>query len=196
VNGETRFYSGLSGIRVLALGGNDEVRLEGLTASTLVDGGSGNDEIDGSKVVKARLELHGGSGNDELRGGAAADYLSGGSGKDKLYGNAGADVLYGGEGDDWLNGGSGDDWLVNGPGCDSLDGGPGNDRTVGYVAFLAGSVPGLPPAPAMAGWNWAGAQSGPESDKHCRVDWDAKCGSWGSSDWWRRKVGFAGWKWK
>ena len=215
VNGETRFYSGLTGIRVLSLGGNDQVQLEGLTASTLVDGGSGNDKIDGSKVVKAHLELHGGSGNDDLRGGGAADYLSGGEGnddlrggdgadwmlgglgKDALFGDAGADVLYGGEGDDVLKGGSGDDRLVRGPGCDNLDGGSGADRTVDYVAFLAGKVPGMPAAPAsMVSWNWAGAQSGPESDKHCRVDWDAKCGSWGSTDWWRRKCGFSDWKWK
>jgi Ca2+-binding RTX toxin-like protein len=215
VNGATRFYSGLSGIRVQALGGNDHVELEGLTASTLVEGGSGNDKLDGSDVVVARLELHGGSGNDDVRGGCAADYLTGGDGndvlrggaggdwmlgglgKDTLFGDAGADVLYGGEGDDVLKGGCGDDWLVRGPGRDNLDGGSGCDRTVDYVAFLAGTVPGLPPAPAsMAGWAWSEALRGPESGKHCRIDWDGKCGGWGSTDWWRRKPGFSGWKWK
>jgi hypothetical protein len=123
--------------------------------------------------------------------------MLGGLGKDTLFGDAGADVLYGGEGDDVLKGGCGDDWLVRGPGRDNLDGGSGCDRTVDYVAFLAGTVPGLPPAPAsMTGWAWGEALRGPESGKHCRIDWDGKCGGWGSTDWWRRKPGFSGWKWK
>jgi VCBS repeat-containing protein len=195
VNGATRFYSGLSGIRVQALEGNDRVELEGLTVATLVEGGSGNDKLDGSEVCVARLELDGGSGNDVLRGGGGNDWLLGGAGKDVLFGDAGADLLWGGEGDDVLKGGEGDDWLVRGPGCDNLDGGRGRDRIVDYVVFLAGTVPGQPPAPAsMAGWAWGDALPGPESGRHCRVDWDGKCGSWGSTDWWRRKGGFADWK--
>jgi hypothetical protein len=200
VNGVTRFYSGLSGIRVQALGGNDQVRLDGLTASTLVDGGAGNDKIDGSDVTVAHLELRGGSGNDDLRGGGADDYLDGGEGndvlrggggadwilggqdKDVLFGDAGADVLYGGAGDDVAKGGSGDDWLVRGPGSDKLDGEAGHDFTVDYVAFLAGDVPGmpLPPAP-MLGWQWqdaidvaTGAPRNPG-----KIDWDDRCRSFG-----------------
>jgi hypothetical protein len=48
----------------------------------------------------------------------------------------------------------------------------------------------------MTGWAWGEALRGPESGKHCRIDWDGKCGGWGSTDWWRRKPGFSGWKWK
>jgi Ca2+-binding RTX toxin-like protein len=210
VNGATRYYSGLTGIRVLALGGNDTVRLVGLTASTLVYGGEGNDNIDGTGVVVAHLELYGDAGNDDLRGGAANDFLSGGdgndvlrggagndwiiggAGKDVLFGDDGNDVLSGGEGDDVLKGGAGDDWLVRGPGSDNLDGGAGSNHTLDYAAFLAGTVPGLPPQPeSIAGWDWNHAQKGPVSGGDCHVDWDGKCGSWGIADSWRRKCGFA-----
>jgi hypothetical protein len=200
VNGATRFYSGLTGIRVLALGGNDQVRLSGLTASTLVEGGAGNDKIDGSAVVVAHLELRGDSGNDDLRGGAAADLLDGGAGndvlrgdaggdwiigglgKDVLFGDAGNDVLAGGEGDDVLFGGCGDDLLVRGPGCDRLDGGAGHDTIVG-------AAPAQPAS--MLDWDWTQAASGPTSGKHCHVDWHGKCGAWGLADSWQRKSGFA-----
>jgi Ca2+-binding RTX toxin-like protein len=209
INGATRFYSGLTGIRVDALGGNDQVRLKGLTASTLVEGGAGNDKIDGSSVIVARLELRGDAGNDDLRGGARADYLVGGDGndvlrggaggdwifgglgKDVLFGDDGNDVLVGGEGDDVVKGGYGDDILVSGPGCDNLDGGPGADRTVLNAAFIAGTVPGLPAQPSsMRDWRWdlAARAGGAGKDKDCRIDWSCK-GNWGGlDDSWRRKA--------
>jgi hypothetical protein len=210
VNGMTRFYSGITGIRVDAMGGNDQVRLVGLTASTLVEGGAGNDKLDGSCVIVAKLELRGDAGNDDLRGGGANDYLVGGdgndvlrgaggndwilggAGKDTLFGDDGNDVLSGGEGDDVVKGGNGDDWLVRGPGSDNLDGGAGHNHTVDYAAFLAGTVPGLPPQPAsMLDWNWGGAIKAGAGQGDCKVDWHAKCGSWGLADSWRRKCGFA-----
>jgi len=228
INGATRYYSGITGIRVEALGGNDQVRLKGLTASTLVEGGDGNDRIDGSLVVVAQLELHGGRGNDNLLGGANDDYLVGGDGndvlrggagndwivgglgKDVLCGNDGDDVLVGGK-DDNLHGGAGNDWIVGGLGKDvlfgddgddvlvggkddNLHGGAGNSRTVDYAAFLAGTVPGLPPRPAsMLEWNWAdpaGTANGPGRGA-CSVDWGGKCSVWGLPDSWRRTVGIA-----
>jgi hypothetical protein len=66
VNGVSRSYSGITAIRVDALGGNDQVKLAGLTMSALVEGGAGNDKLDGSDVAAARLELYGGAGNDDL----------------------------------------------------------------------------------------------------------------------------------
>jgi len=202
VNGATRYYSGLTGIRVLALGGNDTVRLVGLTASTLVRGGDGNDNIDGTGVCVAHLELYGDAGNDDLRGGAASDYLSGGdgndvlrggagndwilggAGKDTLFGDDGNDVLSGGDGDDVLKGGAGDDWLVRGPGNDNLDGGAGANHIVDYAAFLAGAVPGLPSQPAsIAAWDWDDAQRGPLSGRDCRDGRDGKDGRDCRVDW-------------
>jgi hypothetical protein len=199
VNGVTRYYSGLTGIRVQALGGNDQVQLDGLTASTLVEGGAGNDKIDGSDVRTARLELRGDAGNDDLRGGANADYLVGGDGndvlrggcgadwilgglgKDTIYGDDGDDVLAGGEGDDVAKGGDGNDWLVKGPGRDNLDGGPGADHTIDYAAFIAGNVPGMPLPPAsIMGWNWQQAIDVAEgARKRCEIDWRAACKTFG-----------------
>ena len=201
VNGATRFYSGLSGIRVQALGGNDQVRLAGLTASTLVEGGAGNDKIDGSSVIVAHLELRGDAGNDDLRGGANADLLIGGDGhdvlrgggggdwilgglgKDVLFGDCGGDVLVGGEGDDVMKGGDGDDWLVRGPGCDNLDGGRGRDHTVDYAAFIAGNVPGMPVQPAsMLNWNWENpVDVATGARKPCTIQWGESCKNFGQS---------------
>jgi hypothetical protein len=194
-----------------ALGGNDQVTLKGLTASTLVEGGAGNDKIDGSAVIVARLELRGDAGNDDLRGGANADYLVGGDGndvlrggaggdwilgglgKDVLFGDDGDDVLAGGEGDDVVFGGNGNDILVRGPGYDKLDGGAGRNATVEYAAFIAGTVPGLPAQPvSMLDWNWgspAGTPAG--SGQPCSIDWGGKCDAWGFSDSWLRKGGLA-----
>ncbi len=185
VNGATRSYSGITAIHVDARGGNDQVRLKGLTMATLVEGGTGNDKIDGSEVTAARLELRGDAGNDDLRGGANADYLVGGDGNDELRGGAGSDwilgglgkdilfgddgddVLAGGEGDDVLKGGNGNDILVRGPGNDNLDGGKGTNRTVEYAAFAAGTVPGMPAPPAsMADWVWTNTGE----DQACRPE--------------------------
>jgi Ca2+-binding RTX toxin-like protein len=182
INGATRFYSALTAIRVDALGGNDQVRLQGLTASTLVQGGAGNDKIDGSSVRVAHLELRGGEGNDDLRGGAAADLL---------VGDAGNDVLRGGAGDDWIIGGLGRDVLFGDAGSDVLDGNPCEDRLVDEGASRPGAAGAPPPPASMLDWSWADAASGPASGRDCRVDWNASCGSWGIAESWRRKGGFA-----
>jgi VCBS repeat-containing protein len=84
VNGASRSYSGITAIRVDALGGNDQVKLAGLTMPALIEGGAGNDKLDGSGVLAARLELYGGEGNDHLIGGRRSDYLDGGPGKDVI----------------------------------------------------------------------------------------------------------------
>jgi Ca2+-binding RTX toxin-like protein len=192
------------------MGGNDQVRLVGLTASTLVEGGAGNDTIDGSSVLVAKLELRGDAGNDYIRGGANDDYLVGGdgndvllggggkdwilggAGKDVLFGDDGNDVLYGGAGDDVEKGGNGDDWLVRGPGNDKLDGGAGVNHTVDYAAFLAGNVPGMPAQPvSMLDWRWSDATDAGAGPGDCKVDWHGKCGAWGLADSWRQKRGFA-----
>lgn len=201
VNGATRFYSGITAIHVDARAGNDQVRLNGLTVATLVEGGTGNDKIDGSAVSAARLELRGDAGNDDLRGGANADYLVGGegndvirggagndwilggAGKDTLFGDEGNDVLVGGEGDDVLKGGNGNDILVRGPGKDGLDGGAGSNRTVEYAAFMAGTVPNMPAPPAsMLGWlpvkpiDPAPRPGKPSGDCAGWIDWDCAPG--------------------
>jgi uncharacterized protein (TIGR03118 family) len=58
--------------------------------------------------------LDGGAGNDTLEGGGGDDILLGGPGEDRLVGGGGRDILIGGEGGDQLQGGTGDDLLIGG----------------------------------------------------------------------------------
>jgi Ca2+-binding RTX toxin-like protein len=155
VNGETRAYTGVTAVRLDALGGNDVVRLRGLTVDSLVEAGDGNDRVDASAVQIARVELRGGRGNDDLRGGkqddrilggegndtlrggAGDDWIEGGEGQDNLFGDAGADILLGGAQKDTIKGGDGDDVLGRDDTCDVLQGQGGANRLVEEMAFLA-----------------------------------------------------------
>lgn len=78
----------------------------------LVDGGAGDDIIDGAALTAGRTLLV-----DDA-----------GAGRDTLKGGAGDDTLHGGSGDDIVNGGGGDDTLDGGSGRDAMAGGGGNDR--------------------------------------------------------------------
>jgi Ca2+-binding RTX toxin-like protein len=141
VNGEYAEFqlTDESEIQIFGLRGDDRIILTGLTHTTLVKGGRGNDIIDASWVSNtcAILTLKGGAGddcliggngNDLVDGGAGDDILIGGRGSDTLLGRKGNDRLFGGEGNDLLKGGEGNDLLVGGPGCDTLKGGPGCDQ--------------------------------------------------------------------
>ncbi|NKB44165.1 MAG: hypothetical protein GKS03_07765, partial [Alphaproteobacteria bacterium] len=75
--------------------------LIGNAYSNYINGGSGDDYIDGINSSNGNV-LEGGSGNDTLIGGGGADILDGGSGNDFLEGRVGADTLDGGLGDDIL----------------------------------------------------------------------------------------------
>ena len=103
----------LSFVTVWGDGGNDHLSLSGSYPSsmtTLMDGGPGNDVLDGT------------SGDDIL--------FSGQSGNDVLNGGDGSDALLAlGTGGDKLNGGNGNDQLVSDDVCQGHDysGGPGFD---------------------------------------------------------------------
>lgn len=109
--------------------GDDTVTVGDLTNSGVkrvtVDGGTGNDVIDGSAQASKFVQLYliGGDGDDALKGGAGNDTLDGGAGNDQLAGGAGADILTGGDGDDTLDGGPD-------RAADALTGGAGADRFV------------------------------------------------------------------
>jgi hypothetical protein len=166
VNGVKESFTGLEGISVFGLGGNDLITMSGLTISASVDTGTGNDRVYASGVIAHGVTILGGPGNDVLIGGAGNDTLDGGAGNDRIEGGPGNDFLLGGAGNDRLFGGNGDDRLYGGPGNDYLDGGdgydvliggPGKDTLVGGEGFMDSSVQPFAllassiPEPALAG---------------------------------------------
>ncbi len=72
--------------------------------SLLVFGGSGNDQIDVSRIQNPNLPITvtGNSGEDTLIGSPGDDFLHGGSGRDVLNGGLGQDTLFGGSDADEL----------------------------------------------------------------------------------------------
>jgi peroxidase len=84
----------------------------------LLSGEGGNDTITAVAPDAARVTLDGGNGNDRLQGSRNSE---------SLFGGAGDDVLLGGEGDDQLFGGPGDDRLMGEGGSDRLIGNAGKD---------------------------------------------------------------------
>jgi Ca2+-binding RTX toxin-like protein len=102
-----------------------------------VYGGSGDDVVFGSDTGATNL-LDGGPGNDFIQGFGPSDTAYGRSGTDEVYGFFGDDFLSGGEGsdlvgkaddfgDDVMEGDQGEDALDGGPGFDTLDGGAQED---------------------------------------------------------------------
>uniref|UniRef100_UPI0017ED8E2F calcium-binding protein n=1 Tax=Ramlibacter sp. TaxID=1917967 RepID=UPI0017ED8E2F len=101
------------------------------TGNDTIDGGAGNDYIQGDFAYfygsnswsswTGNDLLHGGDGNDVLWGDQRAGF---GNGNDTLYGDAGNDTLYGEGGNDLLYGGEGNDLLTGG---ETMAGGAGDD---------------------------------------------------------------------
>ncbi|MCS6865511.1 MAG: calcium-binding protein [Gemmataceae bacterium] len=107
-------------------GGNDTITVAPLRGTgvrnVVMDGGDGNDFLDGS-AGDVPLVLFGGAGDDTLLGGSRNDQLFGGAGNDFLSGGQGRDTLDGGEGDDTLDDGVKDgqpDILIGGSGADTF----------------------------------------------------------------------------
>ncbi len=93
---QTRTFStaGVTQILVMLCDGDDHATIaDSITTSVILDGGAGNDELNGGGGLNILL---GGSGKDELLGGKGRDVLIGGLGKDRLVGNNGDDLLIGG----------------------------------------------------------------------------------------------------
>lgn len=131
-----------------AIGSNYNDTLEGNILSNSLQGGEGNDYLNGySDLVNpnytfsdGRDTLYGGGGDDVLDAGTDNDILYGQAGIDELRGDAGNDSLYGGANNDTLIGSFGndtlygegeDDSLRGGDGYDSLWGGTGTDTLLG-----------------------------------------------------------------
>lgn len=122
---------------------HDDV-LIGNEATTILEGGGGNDVLDYSHslagvIVNIKTNFAAGgfaegdviSDFEGLRGSNAADTLTGTDGNNDLIGGGGDDTLDGGLGADELSGGDGIDLVLGGAGNDVLDGGAGNDRAEG-----------------------------------------------------------------
>ena len=100
-------------IVVNLLDGNDKWLGGDSKVAPVVDGGDGNDDLEGIGL------LAGGDGNDTLKSADAGTQLDGGPGDDLVVGN---------DADDQIDGGDGNDLLIGNDGTDSLTGGPGLDR--------------------------------------------------------------------
>ncbi|MEV4419217.1 calcium-binding protein [Patulibacter sp. NPDC049589] len=113
---------GVNAIRVETGDADDKVRLGSFlpfTGAVTVDGGAGNDDLEGPGDDRA-VTLLGGDGDDLVAGGYGADVLRGGGGNDRMDGGRGDDQVLGDDGDDTLAGGQ----QIS---SDVLDGGAGND---------------------------------------------------------------------
>jgi hemolysin type calcium-binding protein len=113
------YYNDFNQVRTFVVngeGGDDELSIVNeLTASFTLNGGPGNDTINGA------------GRNDVLNGGDGNDTIGGQNGDDAIEGGAGADKIYGDNGDDAIDGGSGDDTIDGANGSDTIDGGAGQD---------------------------------------------------------------------
>ena len=94
--------------------------------------GEGDDQYYDGAMTRAAVD--GGGGNDTVQGGSQPDVLTGGPGNDTLDGDSENDEIDGGPGDDSLVGDDADDTITGGAGRDSINGdgptafGNGNDR--------------------------------------------------------------------
>jgi hypothetical protein len=105
----------------------------GTIAPAVVDLGDGNDNFSANsdEAVTASTEVQGGTGEDSIFGGYGVDTIDGGPGKDPIlsgdYNNQNGE----GQSKDTIGGGSGDDIIFGGGGDDTLTGDSGADRVVG-----------------------------------------------------------------
>ena len=110
--------------------GNDTLYGEG--GFDLLDGGEGNDYLDGGHQAD---NIYGRDGNDTMIGDLGLDRLFGGNDDDIGYGGDGNDGLFGQHGNDTLYGEAGNDRFFGGPGNDLMDGGIGNDSIFAGAGF-------------------------------------------------------------
>jgi Ca2+-binding RTX toxin-like protein len=119
------------GLRFRGFGGNDNINLSGVAASTghELRGDEGDDSLLGGNMNFVGDTLFGGTGDDVLNGLDGADVLHGEAGEDYLLGGSGGDSLFGGQGRDGVYGGDGADtisvFLDSQPEGEILDGGGG-----------------------------------------------------------------------
>jgi Ca2+-binding RTX toxin-like protein len=117
-----------AGIEILAGTGNDTITAlgsrstPGLVEVTRIDAGAGDDDVTIADADARYLEVHGGTGMDDL-------VVSGGA----AFGGV---TVFGGDDDDFIVGGPAADVLVGGLGADTVQGGDGDDVVVGDNALI------------------------------------------------------------
>lgn len=101
--------TGIDLIQVVLCSGDDHATIAGnVNLPVVMDGGSGDDHLNGGKVASIVI---GGEGDDTLLGGTARDLLIGGLGADRLVGQRGEDILI--SGTTLYDSGPDDDKLTN-----------------------------------------------------------------------------------
>ena len=142
------FIIGGDADQIFASAGDDFIELDGLPDGAFIDGGTGIDTLDLSKLsTGANINLSdgvvdvsgfvsqfteveviiGSSHSDTIQGTSISDTLIGGDGSDLISGGLGSDTIIGGQGDDLLLGGDGDDLFIGSDGDNTILGGDGTD---------------------------------------------------------------------
>lgn len=124
-------------------GGDDYFALSGING-IVIDGGEGNDMLDGSDDTDGfSIDFNEGNvlGMETLLGGSGDDTITADDGESPnsmlIDGGDGSDLLIGGNGDDTILGGAGDDTLEAVDGAYSVDAGAGDDS----LTFRGGESP-------------------------------------------------------
>lgn len=135
--GSTGFAAGSEVVEINGNGGNDRINIGDINGvgffALSVNGGAGNDIIDGQDVAigNVALFIDGGAGDDAITGTAGRDNINGGDGNDNIVSRDGDDIIRAGSGDDIVDGGGGDDQISGEDGNDTVFGGNGNDTIEG-----------------------------------------------------------------
>ena len=114
--------------------GDDRISVASTGSSIVVNGLAAQVSINNAEPANDSLVINGGTGNDtidasRLHAGQIHLTLNGGDGNDTIIGSAGNDTVIGGRGNDVASLGAGNDTFVWNPGdgSDTVDGGAGND---------------------------------------------------------------------
>jgi Ca2+-binding RTX toxin-like protein len=127
--------------------GNDHITVASNRDSVVVNGLAAQVTIAGAERVNDSLVINGGTGDDvidasRLAAGHLQLTLNGGAGNDTIIGSQGDDTVIGGQGNDTAMLGAGNDTFVWNPGdgSDTVDGGAGNDTLLFNGANVSENV--------------------------------------------------------
>ena len=133
----TGFAAGAEVVEINGNGGNDRININQIDNvgffALSINGGSGDDTIDGQNVLIGNVAvfIDGGAGDDTITGTAGTGHINGGDGNDNIVSRAGDDFIRAGAGDDFVDADGGDDQILGEDGNDTIFGGNGNDSIEG-----------------------------------------------------------------